>query len=470
MGKFIAVLLALGYLGIANADNFDNNQKIDSLTRQISEQTGRERIETLILLSEVYRKFSVDKSLETDSIAEEYADIEGLESMKGVIMLSLGKTASLSGDYTLALDYMQKAAKALDETENYTELAKTYLNLGLVYKNMAQFDKSIEQFNRASEIAHEHDLIDQVAGTAANRANVYFSLGDFKNAMESYQEAVKIYKQLNDSLRYAKMLMNVGLVYWQWDQNELALEMLIEAKKVFEAYNDFVELGRVYNNIGRIYYQEVKDTTKALEYYEQSLSMREKHGNQLGMAVVLANIGNIYRDKKQFDKAFQYYEKSLTISKFIGYREGEALANYYMGIAQQLNSNFAESNRLLDSCMLVAQTYGMSAYYSPVNESKMTNYAAMGDYTGFMAEFKTYAAKHDTLEIEMDKLKYKELATRQELEKVKPALELANTSIKKLETRLLSYKIAVGALILLLFITVLSRRKKNQKQQSDNPS
>ncbi|MBG0781466.1 MAG: tetratricopeptide repeat protein [Bacteroidales bacterium] len=441
------------------ADN--QSAKIDSLTQLIGKQTGRERIETLIELSEIYRKISVEKSKEADSKAIAHAKQEGLDSMKGIILLSMGKTASISGDYELALDYMKQAVAALREANNNTELARTYVNMGLVYKNLADYTTSIEHFDMAMDIATKHKLKDQEAAAAANRATVYFALGDYQKALESYQEAMSVYKQTNDSLHYAKMLMNIGLVYWQWDKNELALEMQLQAKDIIEKKRDFVELGRVYNNIGRIYYQELKDTTRALEYYEKSLAMREKLGNQLGMAVVLANIGNIYRDKKQMEKAFEYYEKSLKISQFIGYREGVALASYYMGIAYQIDQQYGESNRMLDTTLQVATSLGLSSYDELINEAKMNNYIALGDYTAFMKEFDNYEKRHAAMRADLTELKYELTSSLAQAEKMENELTQAKQLVSKQTDLLLIYRILLFvAMFALLFIGINKIRKK----------
>ena len=462
MRIFLIVIVFLFSVNL-KADEAANNRKIDSLTSLISVQSGRERVETLIQLSAIYRETSIVKSRETDSQAGQYASQQGLDNMRGVILLSMGKTASLSGDYAMALDYMNQAEKALKESGNFVELAKTFINKGLVFKKMADFAQSIEAFNTAQAIAEEHGLIEQQAGAAANKATTFFSMGDYEKSIENYQQCLVIYKELNDSLRYAKMMMNIGIIYWQWDKNDLALEMHLEAKKVFEDKNDLVELGRVLNNIGRIYYQDFNDTTLALEYFTQSLSLREKLGDQLGKAIVLANIGNIYRDKSQLDKAFEFYEKSLKISEFIGYKDGIALAYYYMGAARQMNNAFIASNQLLDSCRKTAFASEMTQYYAPINQSKMINYEALGDLEGFLVEFKIFSEMHNSVKKELDELKYTELSTRQELEKLKSELENAKVKIGTQEQSLTYYKIAVAALLILLLIALVYSSKKQKK-------
>ena len=135
----------------------------------------------------------------------------------------------------------------------------------------AEYEKADKYFLSAIELSEKHKLIDQLAGAEVNRATMFFTIGEFDKAMDSYQKVLPIYLELKDTLRYAKVVMNIGLIYWNWNKNDLALEKQLEAKSLLEKQKDYVELARVYNNIGRLYYQDLKDTTKALEYYEKSL-------------------------------------------------------------------------------------------------------------------------------------------------------------------------------------------------------
>jgi tetratricopeptide (TPR) repeat protein len=431
--------------------------KIDSLTRLIDVQIGRERVETLIHLSEAYNEVSMAKSLETFNQAIDYAEQEGVENMKGIIFLSMGNTASLSGDFPLALDYLKKSAAALEKTQNFLVLCKANIRIGLVYKNMAEFDKAIEHFNLASKIAQTHKLDDQQAASATSLATVYFSMGDFSNAAESYLEAMRIYKAINDSVMYAVTTMNVGLVYWQWNKSDLALKMLLEAKEVFERKEQYANLGRTLNNLGKIYYQDFNDTIRALDYYQQSLDLREKTGNQLGMAIVLANIGNIHRDKKQFDLAFSFYERSLHISKVIGYKEGIALAKYYLGVANNKIGNYKESNRYLDSCYRLANEYGLSAYFSLINETKLINYAALNNFDAFMVEYKIFTAAGDSIKKELAEMEFVVSETKRNAHDAKTALEKANEKIAVQKVQLNWYRVFLS--VLLIAAVFLAYRK-----------
>lgn len=445
-----------------------DQSKIDSLTSLITQQSGQEKIETLIHLSEAYQKISsLEKSKETEINAKVYAEQEGLDNMKGIIMLSMGKTAYYSNDNELALEYLDKAIVSLEEGKNFERLASAINFKGLVYRNMSQVDKAVKQFQMAIDMSKKHNNPKQEASSFSSIGSLYFNIGDYQNALTYYQQASEMYKTLQDSSNAAKMMMNIGLIYWQWNQNELALKLNLEAKDIFEAKKDYYELGKIYNSIGRIYVQDIKDTTLALDYFERSLEMRQKTGNQLGMALVLANMGNIYSGKNQADKALEYYNKSLNISKFIGYNEGIALVNYYIAMSLYNSGKHQESNRYLDSCNYIARKYGIASYYGVVNETKMSNYVAMKDYDGFKKEFRIFVSRVDSVKKELDKLKYQELDARNTIDSLSPVLEQAHETIKKKEKSLTFYQIALGISLLLLALAAITLlRRKNQTENS----
>jgi tetratricopeptide (TPR) repeat protein len=213
-----------------------------------------------------------------------------------------------------------------------------------------------------------------------------------------------------------------------------------------------------------LYYQDVKDTTKALEYFEQSLSIRELLGNQLGMAVVLANIGNIYRDRKQLFEAYERYGKALRISEAIGYKEGIVRTNYYIAIAHQKNNEFKESNQYLNSCLKMATQYGMKNYYQIVNEAKLKNFAALGDYTGFMEEFKVYSATKDTLSNELNELKTKESEARYKIEELIPELDRLELLNKHQDQLLLLYRSVLAFVVLAIIVLGILWMFKSKKK------
>ena len=65
-------------------------------------------------------------------------------------------------------------------------------------------------------------------------------------------------------------------------------------------------------------YQAKGEWDRAIEYYEHSLALREKVGDEYGMAPTFYGLGLVYQDKGKLDKAIEYYERGLAIVEKMG--------------------------------------------------------------------------------------------------------------------------------------------------------
>ena len=93
------------------------------------------------------------------------------------------------------------------------------------------------------------------------------------------------------------------------------------------------------NNIGGGH-ESAGQLEQALEYYRQSLSIREEVGDRGGVATTLNNIGMIYSRTGQLEQALEYYGRALPILEEVGNRMGQA------GIRQNIAMIYLEQRRL----------------------------------------------------------------------------------------------------------------------------
>lgn len=98
------------------------------------------------------------------------------------------------------------------------------------------------------------------------------------------------------------------------------------------------------NTIGASY-QVKGNFLKAIEFYQQSLKLREKLGDTRGVSSSLANIGSIYISIGEFEKALYYQMKSLKIFEQIGNKAGMASALNNMGV---IYNNLSDQTKALD--------------------------------------------------------------------------------------------------------------------------
>lgn len=133
------------------------------------------------------------------------------------------------------------------------------------------------------------------------------------------------------------------------------------------------------NTIGASF-QIKGDFLKAIDYYQQSLKIREQLGDQDGVSASLANIGSIYLNISEYDKALEYLFKSLKIFEMVGNKQGEASALNNIGIIYNTKRDYAKAlvynERSLHTYEQIDDKQGIAA----ANANLGNMCSDMGDY------------------------------------------------------------------------------------------
>jgi tetratricopeptide (TPR) repeat protein len=116
---------------------------------------------------------------------------------------------------------------------------------------------------------------------------------------------------------------DLGLLYQDKGEWDKAIDYYQRSLAICEKVGDEHGMASTFNNLGEVY--RVKgEWEKAIEYYQRSLEIKEKVGDEHGMATTLNNLGLVYDDKGEWDKAIEYYQRSLEIKEKVGDEHGMA--------------------------------------------------------------------------------------------------------------------------------------------------
>ncbi|MHA2362617.1 MAG: tetratricopeptide repeat protein [Candidatus Hodarchaeales archaeon] len=126
-----------------------------------------------------------------------------------------------------------------------------------------------------------------------------------------------------------------GILFYYKGELDTALDFYKQSLTIRETLGNLQGISDSLNNIGNIY--DLKgELDTALNYYERSLTSREKIGNLQDIASSLNNIGIIYRRKGHLDKALDFYNKSLKLREKLKLPQDIALSLNSIGIVYKL--------------------------------------------------------------------------------------------------------------------------------------
>lgn len=241
----------------------------------------------------------------------------------------VGATYYAESDNSKALSYFLKALKIGENVVDKKELGKTVSYLGLIYFNQGNFPKALEYDFLALKYNEECDYKKGMASTYNNIGLVYDGQKNLDKALESYLKGLKIAEEIDFKKAASFALVNISGIYQLRGDISKALEYLNRALKIFEEKGDKSGIAATLNNIGALYEDEYKAAKKVsdkstdslllltLDNFNRSLVIYREIELKEGIAMVLANVGNIRLTERKYDEALKYCFESLTIAKEI---------------------------------------------------------------------------------------------------------------------------------------------------------
>lgn len=331
-----------------------------------------------------------------EKIATQYDDTKTWERY----IECLGKVNSIlqiQGKYDMAMEFLKRALEiGLNKLgENHVQIAKIYLEVGVVYSYKLDFEKAFEYYNKAFKmitelIGENHPMI----ATVYNRIGaIYYQKGDYNKALEYINKSLAIIIELEGEnvTLVSDLYYNIALFYEQkgyldkamdYCNKSLAIRLRLlkdsdpkisdcydrigtiyyfqgDFSNALEYYNksfaidlqvfgiNHQRIAYRYNNIGMIYFEN-GDYNNALDYYNKSLTIKLQllGANHPDIANTYNNIGIIYLEKKYYDKALEYFTKSLSIRiQTLGDNHSLVARSYKnIGYAFYQNGSFNKAN------------------------------------------------------------------------------------------------------------------------------
>ena len=214
--------------------------------------------------------------------------------------------------------------------ENHLAVATGYNNVGVVYKNLGDYEKAIYCYQKALDISRlvlgeNHRLL---AKSYLNLGSVYYSLKDYNKAIDFYGDALILLapawqdKNSPETTRYfvtielSVLYNNLGMALMGLESPEKALESYQLALEIWPVLplKNHPQVAITYNNIAAAYCS-LGEFKKELEFFQKALEIQrqvlgENHPN---VASSYNSIGLVYYKLGEHDKALDCHQKSLKI-------------------------------------------------------------------------------------------------------------------------------------------------------------
>jgi tetratricopeptide (TPR) repeat protein len=274
--------------------------------------------------------------------------------------------------------------------------ANTLGNIGVVYRNQADYRKALEYYFKALKLKEELGDKKGVANTIGNIGAVYHGEGNYPKALEYYFKALQMKEKLEDKKGIANNTGNIGTVYTLQGDYPKALEFYFKVLKMTEVSGDKHLEASTYNNIGVVYNGQ-GDRTKSLEYYFRGLKMARELEDQKLEANTLSGIGSVYDNQGNYPKALEYNIKALKMNKELGDKNGISLSLLNIGLVYVAEKKFTKADKHLNDALALAKEIGSLDLIEEVSQALSDLYTVTGKYKEALEYYKAFITARDSL-------------------------------------------------------------------------
>jgi tetratricopeptide (TPR) repeat protein len=183
-----------------------------------------------------------------------------------------------------------------------------------------------------------------------NQLWLRFYKGQVAHASALWDEALEIWEalkkeDLSEGLK-GTLANDLGSVYQAKGEWDKAIDYYQRSLAIHEKLGDEHGMSIIFNNLGSVY-QAKGEWDKAIDYYQRSLEIKEKAEDEHGIASTFNNLGSVYQAKGEWDKAIEYHRRSLAIGEKIGDEHGMASTFNNLGEVYRVKG---EWDKAIDYC------------------------------------------------------------------------------------------------------------------------
>ena len=295
---------------------------------------------------------------------------------------------------------IELATKALGISQYNKDLkrqAASLFNIANGYRIKGENIKALEFFLQSLKIYKQIADKEGVAKSSNNVGRMFRFLGDYTTALDYHLESLGIYKELKNNSGIATSLINAGVVYRNLGKKDMALGNYNKALIISRENNDLVCIVNALVSIGNIYWYD-NDNNKALLTYEEAFQItQQKDYKGEHPAGILNNIGNVYRSMGNYKKALDYYNQSLTMSRKIGDKNEIAVTQKNIGITYKESGKYSQAIQYLNESKDLAEQIHLLRIQRETLDQLSQTYTILSDYQKALEYYIEYSKLKDSL-------------------------------------------------------------------------
>ena len=265
----------------------ENYNKIGSFSYKLNQQLAKKYWQKALEIGERLVKFDTSRVYKSQ-LATSYN--------------GMGIISRREGKYPEALTFYQKCLK-IESVINTKEVGITLMNIGVIYREMKEYDKALDYVNQALDLAIKYKNKESYSSCYNGMGMIYRRMKNYEKALECYQLSMEASIEIDDKDNIAQSYNNMGAVYYIKKDYKKALELLNKGYELHLANGNEAGIIRHHSNMVS-YYIKTNKPSKALKEAHLVYDKYEEMGRRVELADIAKQMSDLYVKNKNYEKAF----------------------------------------------------------------------------------------------------------------------------------------------------------------------
>ena len=179
-------------------------------------------------------------------------------------------------------------------------------------------------------------------------------MGNNDEAITSFSQSLTLFRHLADVEGIASSLRGLGMIHFLRGEMAIARPLFEEALPLFRQLDDQEGIAAALDGLG----YTAESATQSISFYQESLLIRRRAGNILGVAVSLNHLAQVALGNGDLVAARSYQQEYSQLNRELGNQNGIANAIEVAGAIALAEGDLTQAQALFESCIDMCQKTG----------------------------------------------------------------------------------------------------------------
>lgn len=386
------------------------------------------------------------------------------EEQKMICYKKIGNVYVDSTNYSLALEYLNKALQINSKVKNVEEYPNLYNLKGMCYGLTNDLNQAIISFQDA--LKFNIQLYDS-SGIGLSYYNIGLAnhfMGHYEKAIENFIKSADIRRQIGETKSLVASLISIGEVFRLRGDYNNAQIYYDEAIKHKAKLDNKETLAYLYSELALIH-KATKQYETSLAYIDTAMNYSQEINYKRGIVTLLCYKAGIYKEQGKLNQSLKIYDETIERYKEIGFETGIIQSNIAKAEILTEKKQYNQALNILLDNRPMAINNELLDEQTEISEIKYKLHKVLNQNDLALTELELFIVLSDSLfGIEKEK-KIKEIEAKYETKQKKQQIELLDKenkiSTQKIKARnLILTLLLVFVLLLILFFFLLQKKRK----------